>query len=59
MPWRPCFNACSARSRSNRHRRQLATAYSHAALGEEAVSLATKLEFRRVVFGWLDESLGN
>jgi hypothetical protein len=35
----------------------LTTAYSYAALGQKVVSLLTKLEFCRVVFGRLDKSL--
>jgi hypothetical protein len=45
------------RDRSNFCARALATAYSHAALGEKVVSFVTKLEFCGVVFGRLDESL--
>jgi hypothetical protein len=37
----------------------LTAAYSHPALGEEVVSLVSKLEFCRFVFGRLDEFLGN
>jgi hypothetical protein len=39
--------------------RALATAYSYATLGEEVVSLVTKLESCRVAFGRHDKSLGN
>jgi hypothetical protein len=38
---------------------RLTTAYTHATLGEKVMSLVTKLEFCRVVFGRLDKSLGN
>jgi hypothetical protein len=37
----------------------LATAYSYATLSEKVMSLVTKLEFCRFVFGWLDQSLRN
>ncbi|MGB8074668.1 MAG: hypothetical protein WCF55_17750, partial [Pseudolabrys sp.] len=36
---------------------KLATAYAYASFGEEMVSLVTKLEFCRLVFGRLDKSL--
>ena len=38
---------------------RLTTAYTHATLGEKVMSLVTKLEFCRVVFGRLDKSLAN
>jgi hypothetical protein len=37
----------------------LATAYSHAALGEDVVSSVTKFEFSRLIFDWLDKFLRN
>ena len=38
---------------------QLAATYSHAALSKKVMSLVTKLEFCRLVFGRLDQFLGN
>jgi len=35
----------------------LTAAYSHAALGENAVSSISKLEFSRLIFDWLDKFL--
>jgi len=47
------------RDRSNFCARALATAYSHAALGENVVSSIAKFEFSRLIFDRLDEFLRN